>query len=167
MKRVLLTGMSGTGKSTVIAALATLGYPAVDLDEGGYSGLVAVEGDEVTGPGGGQDWVWREERVRELLDTDHGAVLFVSGCAPNQGAFYAQLDHVILLSAPPDVIVERLTNRTNNPFGKRPGEIERVLELQRTIEPLLRRRADHEIDTGRPLDQVVAEVLGLVGLDRQ
>lgn len=32
MKRVLLTGMSGTGKSTVIDKLAEGGYRAVDTD---------------------------------------------------------------------------------------------------------------------------------------
>ena len=36
MKRILVTGMSGTGKSTVINRLATLGYRAVDSDYGGY-----------------------------------------------------------------------------------------------------------------------------------
>src|SRR5215470_14919911 len=34
MKRVLLTGMSGTGKSSVIRALADLGYKAIDTDDG-------------------------------------------------------------------------------------------------------------------------------------
>jgi hypothetical protein len=34
MKRILLTGMSGTGKSSVIHALADLGYKAIDTDEG-------------------------------------------------------------------------------------------------------------------------------------
>jgi hypothetical protein len=32
MKRILLTGMSGTGKSTVTSELAVRGYKAVDLD---------------------------------------------------------------------------------------------------------------------------------------
>ena len=32
MKRVLITGMSGTGKSAVIQELASRGYPAHDLD---------------------------------------------------------------------------------------------------------------------------------------
>ncbi len=164
MRRVLLTGMSGTGKSAVIVALAALGYPAVDLDEDGFSELVEVDRDEMTGPGGGQDWVWREDRVGDLLATDYGAVLFVSGCSPNQGMFYPRFDHVILLSAPADVIVERLVIRTTNPFGKRPGEIERVLELRQTIEPLLRRGADHEIDTSQPLGHVVAEVLRLASV---
>jgi hypothetical protein len=33
MKRVLLTGMSGTGKSTVINELTARGYKAVDTDD--------------------------------------------------------------------------------------------------------------------------------------
>ena len=42
MKRVLITGMSGTGKSTVIAELAARGYKAVDVDEPEFSVLVSV-----------------------------------------------------------------------------------------------------------------------------
>ena len=43
--------------------------------------------------------------------------------------------------------------------SKAPGEAARVLELIQTVEPLLRRAADHEINTSAPLDEVVAEVL--------
>ena len=34
MRRVLLTGMSGTGKSTVIRALSARGFKAVDTEDG-------------------------------------------------------------------------------------------------------------------------------------
>jgi len=164
MKRVLLTGMSGTGKSTVIEELAERGYKAVDTDYDGYSELVTASEDELTGLGSGQDWVWREERIQGLLDTEDAEVLFVSGTSPNQGAFYPQFDDIILLTAPPDVMIERLTRRTNNPYGKGPGEIERALLLKDEIEPLLRRGATHEIDTSRPLDQVVSDVLRELGI---
>ena len=163
MKRVLLTGMSGTGKSSVITELAARGYKAVDTDDDGLSELVSVPDDEPTGLDPGQDWVWREDRIRDLLSTDDAEVLFLSGCSPNQGKFYPQLDHVVLLTAPADVIVERLATRTNNPYGKRPEEVARVLGLLQTIEPLLRRGAGHVVDTSVPLDQVVATVLRLVG----
>ena len=53
MKRVLLTGMSGTGKSTVIGELRARGYSAVDMDEPGWS---------EDGPDG--DWVWREDHIQ-------------------------------------------------------------------------------------------------------
>ncbi len=163
VKRVLLTGLSGTGKSTVIAALAERGYTAVDTDYGGFSELVSVPDDELTGIDPGQDWVWREDRVDALLSTADADVLFVGGCAPNQGTFYSRFDHIILLAAPADVIVERLSSRTNNPYGKRPEEIARTLALRETIEPILRRGAGFEIDTSLALDQVVARVLQIVG----
>lgn len=37
VKRVLLTGMSGTGKSSVIHALSARGFKAVDTDDGWLS----------------------------------------------------------------------------------------------------------------------------------
>ncbi|UCJ09529.1 hypothetical protein KTO58_10175 [Chitinophaga pendula] len=37
MKKILLTGMSGTGKATLTAALASRSYAAVDLDTAEYS----------------------------------------------------------------------------------------------------------------------------------
>ncbi|QWF84620.1 GrpB family protein [Amycolatopsis sp. CA-230715] len=157
MKRVLLTGMSGTGKSTVVAELAARGYKAVDADFGGYSELVAVPDGEVTGVGGGQDWVWREDAIAELLSTEDTDVLFVCGCSPNQGEF--SFDHVVLLSAPARVIAERLAGRTTNSFGKDAGELARTLELRETIEPLLRDGADLELDTTASLDQTVDAVL--------
>jgi hypothetical protein len=100
MKRVLLTGMSGTWKSTVINELSARGYKAVDTDYHGLSELVTVPEEELTGLGPGKDWVWREDRIQDLPSTDDTDVLFVSGCCPNQGKFYPQFDHVVLLTAP-------------------------------------------------------------------
>jgi len=57
MKRVLLTGMSGVGKSTVIGELAARGYWAVDTDDDGLSEAVSVPEDEPTGLEPKQDWV--------------------------------------------------------------------------------------------------------------
>jgi dephospho-CoA kinase len=148
VKRILLTGMSGTGKSTVIGELLARGYPAVDMDEPGWSEY-APDGD----------WIWREERVQDFLSREDSRAIFVSGCATNQAKFYPQFDEIVLLSAPATVLVERLATRTNNPYGKRPDELAAVLRNLETVEPLLRRRAGHEIDTRAPLDQVVAAVL--------
>jgi len=151
LKRVLLTGMSGTGKSTVICRLAELGYRAVDLDDPAWS-----EYDK------GGDWVWREDRIQQLLDANDGDLLFVSGCATNQVKFRRYFDHIILLSAPREVLMERLRSRTNNPYGKTPEERAQVLGYLETVEPLLRRAAGHEIVTTIPLDEVVSTILWIV-----
>jgi dephospho-CoA kinase len=164
VKRILLTGLSGVGKSAVIAELAARGYKAVDADGDDYSEWRAVSDDADT-PGSpveaGRDWVWREDRIQALLDSTDADALFVSGCAANMRAFLPQFDLVILLSAPAEVIVERLATRTTNQYGKRPDEATRVLSLMQTVEPLLRRTSDDEIDTSAPLDAVVASILRL------
>jgi shikimate kinase len=161
-KRILITGMSGTGKSSVIVRLAEMGYVAVDADAPGYSGEVPAADDDLTGIGTGRDWVWQDHAIRAILNRPD-PVIFLSGCSPNQGAFYTALTHIILLTASPALIAERLATRSNNPFGKGPGELERALALQAEIEPLLRRYATHVIDTSAPLDEVVAEVLRVSG----
>jgi len=170
MRRILLTGMSGTGKSTVISELAASGYNAVDADSDEYSEWVKVIDDSGV-PGSpvepNRDWVWREDRIQELLSTEDADVLFLGGCAANMGKFLPQFDHVVLLSAPAEVIVERLGTRTNNPYGKHPDEVARVLSLVETVEPLLRRVAEHEIDTSASLDDVVATVLRLAQSQKQ
>jgi dephospho-CoA kinase len=159
MRRVLITGVSGTGKSTVVAELVSVAYKAVDADEPRFSEVVRVPENVLTGLGSGVDWVWREDRIHALLTTEDTDLLFVSGCAPNQGKFYALFDRVILLTAPATVIAERLATRTNNTFGKDPDQLARVLLLHQEIEPLLRRGADIELDTSAPLKDVVAAIL--------
>jgi shikimate kinase len=152
VKRILLTGMSGTGKSVLIGELAACSYKAVDADCDAFSEWVEFIGGSGAAESpveAGRDWMWRENRIQELLSTEDADVLFLSGCAQNMRKFLPQFDHVVLLSAPADVIVERLNTRTNSPYGKHPDEVARVLSLLETVEPLLRGAARYEIDTVR------------------
>jgi dephospho-CoA kinase len=149
---VLVTGMSGTGKSAALAELARRGYRVVDTDYGGYSEEMPTSGS------GSFEQLWREDRIEALLDGHDEGVLFVSGCVSNQGKFYPRVDAVVLLSAPADVILERVADRESNAFGKRDSERERILEDLASVEPLLRAGATAEIDTRARLDEVVDEL---------
>ena len=142
--------MSGTGKSTVLTALAARGFATVDTDDGWCE--FAADGE----------WVWREDRIGELLVVENAAPLFVAGCARNQVKFYRRFDHIVLLSAPQETLLDRLAGRTTNPFGKRPEQRARILADLTDIEPRLRRSATLEIDTRAPLAAVVDQLAQLV-----
>jgi len=143
--------MSGTGKSAVVRALAVRGYKAVDTDDGWCEPL----------PGGRQRW--REDAIEELLATEDADVLFIAGCEENQVRFHPRFDLIILFSAPEQTLTARLASRTTNSYGKAPGELGRVLDDLHTVEPLLRKAADHEVRTSMPLEDVVETVLRLAG----
>lgn len=152
MTAVLITGLSGTGKSTVLAELARRGHRTVDTDEPEWS-------EEVPLPGGhGVEQRWREEPMARLLAEPGPDRLFVAGCVANQGRLYDRFAAVVLLSAPLSVMLDRIGRRTTNPFGQSPADLARILADFDEVEPLLRQTASVEIDTDRPLAEVVADV---------
>jgi shikimate kinase len=132
--------MSGVGKSSLLAELARRGYRTVDTDYGDYH--ETVDGERL----------WREDRIAALLA--QGGPLFVQGTTRNQVVFYPAFDNIVLLSAPADVLVDRLTTRTTNPYGKEPAEVAETLDNLKSVEPLLREAATLEVVTTVPVAQV-------------
>jgi shikimate kinase len=150
--RVLLTGMSGTGKSSVVRELRRRGFNAYDADDDGY-----------TEPDADGVWRWRTREVAELLAGSDDDVLFFAGCSDEQAQFHWDLE--VLLTAPEGVILARLASRTTNPFGKSEADRARVLADLRDFEPLLRRSADFVIETTEPLARVTDRVLHAASSD--
>lgn len=159
MSRILITGMSGTGKSSALAELGRRGYRVVDTDDPGwreYREDVDSSDDLRRG-----EWLWVEGKLAALLDSDDGRTLFVQGCVRNQSTFYDRFDAVVLLSAPADVILERIARRTTNHYGKSPLERAMILDDLARVEPLLRAGCTHELDASRPLEAVVADLVAI------
>jgi adenylate kinase family enzyme len=159
ISRILVTGMSGTGKSSALAELGRRGYRVVHTDDPGwreYREYVESSDDLHRG-----EWLWVEEKITRLLDSDDARPLFVQGCVRNQSKFYDRFDAVVLLSAPTDVILDRVARRTTNSYGKTPLERAMILDDLARIEPLLRATCTHELDASRPLDEVVADLIAI------
>lgn len=148
---VLVTGMSGTGKSTVLAELGRRGHRVVDTDEPGWIVSVPVSGAAEAEP------MWDLARLGRLLDEHREGWLFVAGCVANQGALYARFDAVVLLSAPLEVILARVAERAN-PFGSSSSDRAKIASDLTEFEPRLRAGADHEIRATGSVAEVVAAV---------
>jgi broad-specificity NMP kinase len=151
MQKILVTGMSGTGKSSALTELEQRGFDVVDTDVGGWSAWSVAEGG----------YVWREDRIAELLQRERERTLFVAGTVSNQGRFYSHFDALVLLHAPADVLLRRIATRETNDFGKRRDERETILRDLTTVEPLLRATCTHEVDTTQPLALVVAQLVAI------
>ncbi len=147
--------MSGTGKSSALAALEGRGFRVVDTDSSTWSEWSPAA------DGGRGEWLWREERMAELLATEDEGTLYVSGCMSNQGKFYDRFDEIVLLSAPAEVILDRIERRTSNDYGKAPVERDLILADLASVEPRLRATCNHKIDATRPLDEVVDELVAI------
>jgi broad-specificity NMP kinase len=155
--KVLVTGMSGTGKSTALAELERRGFAAVETDVEPWSRWSEEEGG----------YVWREDLIAELLAQPQRTTVYISGTVSNQGRFYDQFDAVVLLSAPADELLRRIESRTTNAFGKSAEERQRIAEDIARVEPLLRATATHEIDATKPVPAVVAELIAIGAGDAQ
>jgi len=107
--------MSGTGKSTALAELGRRGFRVVDADSPGWSESIPTA-DRPSG-----EWLWREDRIAELLASEGEDTLFVSGCSSNQGQFYERFDAIVLLSAPAEVILDGSRTGRRTPTAKAPG----------------------------------------------
>lgn len=147
MTRILITGMSGAGKSTLLAELARRGHRTLDTDLDGWT-------DEATA-------LWDEPRMAALLAAHDDLIL--SGTVENQGRFYDRFDHVILLSAPVEVLLHRVRTRTDNPYGRTLAQQQDIRRHVIDVEPLLRAGATAELDGTRPVQHLAdaVEELGL------
>ena len=147
MRRVLITGMSATGKSTLVAALRSAGLLAFDADDG----WVQVRSDGTQ--------LWKIDAIRDLLTTHADEIVVFAGCEENMGEVTHHFDDIILLTVPRDVLIHRLATRSTNDFGKSEQQRTQILTDLDDVEPRLRTIATHVIDTDRPLREVVNEVL--------
>jgi shikimate kinase len=129
--------MSGTGKTSLLEALAARGHLTVDTDHHGWTRA---------------DGRWDEPRMAALLARE--TTVAVSGTVDNQGRFYDRFDDVVLLSAPLEVLLSRVRTRTGNPYGRTPEHEAEIRQYLQDVEPLLRRGATLELDGRDPIEEL-------------
>ena len=140
--------MSGTGKSSIIENLRARGYCAVDTDYDNWKVFSEVE----------NEWILNEEKLLDLLKTTREP-LFVSGCCSNQWRFYKYFDHVVLVSASLETMLDRVSKRQSNTYGKTAEERNEIIWNFEYIQPRLKETADIEYDTQKNSIEEITDAL--------
>lgn len=159
---IILTGFMATGKTTVGRRLARfLKKRFIDTDE---------EIERVTGMPIAQIFARHGERrfrseealALKRLAAVENCVIATGGGAVMHTAEIASLREkgwVVCLSAPAEVIQERVGRRKNRPLLARDGSIERIRRLLAEREPLYR-AADFYLDTtGLKIDEITRRII--------
>ena len=117
-KNVILTGMMGSGKTTVGRELAAvLGYSFIDLDEiiekkfGKISDIFAQKGEEYFREAETQELKNLKEKERFVLSTGGGIIL-----KDENIEILKKIGQVFYLSAKSETIYERIKNQNHRPL---------------------------------------------------
>lgn len=168
--KIFLTGIAGSGKTTVLAELQKRGYVVIDLDATGICRWKNIVTDEVTeyGPDG-RDQKWLNEHgwycdidiLKKLLscireDKD----VFVAGFVDNIEDVVREFHKVFLLVAPDSVVKQRLTNRTHSHFGKKEDEQDAILSWRPELIDRIKKFI--EVDTSRTPDEAAEFILSKI-----
>lgn len=171
MPLVAVCGIPGSGKSTVSARLKALGLDAWDTDVDGIaawrdqeSKLPVPAPDDWSVDGHGIEYCVSRDRVEELRRRAGDHIVYLCGPAGGEDEYWDLLDLVIQLEVDNDTLRHRLTTRTNNPHGKASGQLERILASNVGWAAGYRSRGAIIVDSTKPLDDVVADIISAAEL---
>ena len=166
--KIIITGIAGTGKSTIVKALNERGITALDLhdvpDLFFWQDKKTKEKVEYT-PIHSQDWFDGVERLcnmtqlKELLARYDNIIMAGTG-GDSQAEYLPLFDKVILLQADPAVLVHRMQTRINKSgYGKTKAEQDDNVEWQKEFDPELLSLGAIPVNTEGKLNDVVDKII--------
>ncbi len=162
--KVFITGVAGTGKSTIAKALNEQGHITVDFSD--YPKLRywrhkrTKEKSEYS-PENDVSWFDEHECVCDVdelkkLFTQHKDIV-VTGVSTGTEALNL-FDKVILLQSSPETIRHRMETR-DRIFGKKKEEQDNVIEWRKTFDPMILSHGAIPISSEGTLEEVVAKII--------
>jgi len=168
MKKIYITGISGTGKSFIAEKLNEKGIYTIDIDSHEY-GLCKWKNKKTRENvyfehGMSKDWMEAHgwfcdfEKLNNLLDIQSDIAIAV-GITTNQNEYLSMFDKVFLLHCREEIFLKRLHTRTSNYFGKHPLEKENILSFYKDFEKDLIEKGAIPINTEDSIKNVVDNII--------
>lgn len=158
---VYVTGIAGSGKSTLRSELQRRGYRAIDADEDLCAWFDAAGNQVPTLPLNLRAAAWYrdhtfrliEERVAAFADVGEGGIGFVLGVAANADDMTPYFQDRFFLTADTEIVLERLRTRDGAAHATRFAGFDSAKEWQQFAESRWTQKGYTPIDSsGTPAD---------------
>ncbi|HEX7633467.1 MAG TPA: AAA family ATPase [Candidatus Saccharimonadales bacterium] len=171
MPLFLVTGLPGTGKSTVCTELKKRGYEAYDGDYDHLAKWYDADGqpiDESRERDRSMAFLQTHSRdiayevVKQLAAGATSKAVFLCADPENEDELVSLFEKVFALLVNEDERQKRLTTRTNNNWGKLPHEIEYDLGVKPVALERYRKYSYVILDASQPTHLVVDQILAQI-----
>ena len=170
--KTLITGIAGTGKSTIIKELNQRGIISLDLHD--VPDLFFWQDKRTKTkvnytPVHSRDWFDTVDRLcdinrlKEMFGQYDDIIMAGTTSGGNQKEFLSLFDKIILLQCDTQILIHRMETRTNKSgYGRTKAEQEDNVEWQKEYDPLLISRGAIPVNTEGDIDEVVEKVIEII-----
>ena len=168
MKHILITGIPGSGKSTLSRILRDKGFNAIDLEE--VPQLFIMVDQETRQPidnydntdlqqVAAADWICDKDALKKLIQSQNQPVNFYCGSSSNIEDLLPLFNEIILLQISEAVMRERLSKRPDTDFGGKPEVQDWVMTWKDWWNNEMIEEGAKVVDADQPLELITSTII--------
>lgn len=167
-KSILITGITGSGKSSLCSELRKRGYKAYDIENiHGFFNMVHKKTGKIADKYDKDnlewvkqyDWICNKDKLQELVHKNTNGIVFYCGTGSNLDELLFLFDKIFLLKVSPKILRERLSTRKSNDFGRTSEVQDWILEWQDWWENHMCEKGAIIIDANRDIKEVTIDII--------